>query len=49
MLARNIVLGCKDGDIRIGNDVGLGANSIIHAIGQSGVSVGNDVIIGAYT
>lgn len=49
MLARNIVLGCKNGDISIGNNVGIGAYSIIHAIGESGVSIGNDVVIGAYT
>lgn len=49
MLARNIVLGCKNGNIRLGDHVGIGANSIIHAIGHSGVTIGDNVVIGAYT
>lgn len=49
MLARGIILGCKDGDIEIGNDVGFGAYSMVHAIGGNSVRIGNDVVIGAYT
>jgi len=49
MLARGTILGCKNGDIRLGDNVGLGAYCIIHAIGESGVSVGNNVVIGTYT
>ncbi len=49
MLARQVVLGCKNGDIRVGDGVGIGAYSIVHAIGSSGVTVGNNAVIGAYT
>ncbi|MGA7671555.1 MAG: acyltransferase [Nitrolancea sp.] len=49
MLARGIILGCKDGNIEIGNDVGIGAYSTIHAIGRSSVHIGNNVVIAAYT
>jgi acetyltransferase-like isoleucine patch superfamily enzyme len=49
MLARNIILGCKNGNIRLGNNVGIGAFTTIHAIGESGVHVGDNVIMGAYT
>ncbi len=49
MMARGIILGCKDGNIEIGNDVGVGAYSTIHAIGRSNVRIGNNVVIAAYT
>ena len=49
MLARGIILGCKNGDIRIGDKVGVGAYSVFHAVGPSGISVGNNVVMGIYT
>jgi acetyltransferase-like isoleucine patch superfamily enzyme len=49
MLARDIILGCKNGNITVGDNVGIGAHSTIHAIGESGVTIGNNVVIGAYT
>ncbi|MHB1131398.1 MAG: acyltransferase [Chloroflexota bacterium] len=49
MLARGTILGCKDGDIRLGTNVGLGAYSVVHAIGRSGVTVGDNVAIGTGT
>ena len=48
MIARNTALVCKDGKIALGNRVGVGTNSLFHAIGDSGVTVGNDVAIGSY-
>ena len=49
ILARNTILGCKDGDIEIGNDVGIGAYTIIHAIGGNRVHIGDNVLIAAFT
>jgi acetyltransferase-like isoleucine patch superfamily enzyme len=49
MLARNIILGCKNGNIQLGNHIGIGAHSMIQAIGASAVQVGNHVIMGPYT
>jgi acetyltransferase-like isoleucine patch superfamily enzyme len=49
MLARHVILGCKNGDISLGDNVGVGAYSVIHAVGRSGVTVGDNVAIGAYT
>jgi acetyltransferase-like isoleucine patch superfamily enzyme len=49
ILARNIILGCKNGNIILGDNIGIGANSTIHAIGHSHVSIGSNVVIGPYT
>jgi len=49
ILARNTILGCKDGDIILGNDVGIGAYTIIHAIAGNQVCIGNNVLIAAFT
>jgi acetyltransferase-like isoleucine patch superfamily enzyme len=46
-ISRNVVLGCKAGDIRIGDRVTLGPNTIIHAIETSRVVIGNDSVIAA--
>jgi len=49
ILARNTILGCKDGDIDIGDGVGIGAYTIIHAIGGNRVHIGDNVLIAAFT
>ena len=48
MIARNSALVCKDGNLSIGDRVGIGTNCLFHAIGDSQVSIGNDVAIGSY-
>lgn len=49
MIARNAKLSCKNGNISIGNNVGLGANTIIHAVEQNHVRIGNNVIVGGFS
>jgi len=49
MLARGTILGCKNGDIRIGDNVGVGAYSVFHSVGRSGISVGSNAVMGIYT
>ena len=49
ILARDTILGCKDGDVQIGDNVGIGAHTIVHAVGGNLVSIGDNVIIAAYT
>jgi len=46
-ISRNVVLGCKNGDIRIGSSVTIGPNTIIHAIDKSTVSIGAFSVIAA--
>jgi acetyltransferase-like isoleucine patch superfamily enzyme len=48
MLGRNVVLNCKEGDLRLGDRVDVGAYSILQAVGSSGVSVGSNVMMGPY-
>jgi acetyltransferase-like isoleucine patch superfamily enzyme len=49
IVSRNSVISCKGGDVDIGDNCTLGINSLIHAIEGSNVSIGNDVVIGAYS
>jgi acetyltransferase-like isoleucine patch superfamily enzyme len=49
MISRNCIMSCKGGNIRIGNGVALGPNSLIHAIEGSDVSVGDHAAIAAFT
>ncbi len=49
IISRNSVLSCKDGSIRIGKNVSLGINSLIHSIKDSDVNIGENAIIGAFT
>jgi acetyltransferase-like isoleucine patch superfamily enzyme len=48
IMARNVILGCKNGEISIGSQVGIGAYSIIHSVDESSVSIGSNVFIGPY-
>ena len=46
MFGRHSILGCKNSDITIGDHVGLGAHSIIHAVDTSEVIIEDHVVIG---
>ncbi len=48
ILGRYSVLSCKNGAIRIGNNVSLGVSCVIHSVGASSVVIGNDCPIAAY-
>ncbi len=48
-ISRNVLLGCKNGRIEIGDGVSIGPNSTIHSVEESHVTVGNDVVMAAYT
>ena len=46
-VSRNVLLGCKNGLIRIGSGVTLGPNTIVHAIDASEVTIGDCAVIAA--
>jgi len=46
MLANNTMISCKQGTVHIGDDVGLGAQTIIQSTNNCPVSIGNDTIVG---
>ena len=48
IISRNVVLSCKNGLIKIGNNTVIGINCTIHSVGISKVLIGNDVLISAY-
>ncbi len=47
-VSRNVILGCKNGRIRIGECTSLGPHSTIHASDECTVTVGAHVLIAAY-
>lgn len=53
-LGNNVILGdratlrCKDGDIVIGNNVGIGLNSSLSAVGGNVLELADEVMIGPY-
>ncbi len=47
-ISRNVILGCKNGRITIGDEVSIGPHSTLHAVEESEVHIGNDVVIAAY-
>jgi acetyltransferase-like isoleucine patch superfamily enzyme len=49
ILSRNCILSCKGGSIRIGRNVAVGINSLVHAVAGSDVVVGDDSAIAAFT
>lgn len=49
IISRNCILSCKGGSIRVGKNVSLGINSLIHSIHGSNVRVGNNVVVAAFT
>jgi acetyltransferase-like isoleucine patch superfamily enzyme len=48
IVSRNVVLSCKNGDIRIGTECTIGISTLVHAMEGSDVSIGNNVLIGAF-
>ena len=46
MLANNVSINCKGGTVHIGDHSGISAQTIIHSIANSPLTVGRDVIIG---
>ena len=48
IISRNVVLSCKSGDITIGEHCTVGIGTLVHAMQDSDVVIGNDVLIGAF-
>ena len=48
ILSRSVVLACKDGDITIGDKCSLGIGTIIHSTQGCNVTLGDEVLVGAY-
>ena len=46
-VSRNVVLGCKNGGIRLGDDISIGPNTIIHSVDESRVEIGSHCVIAA--
>lgn len=46
MVGRNTVVGCKEGDIRIGDRTNVGINCVIHS--ESSVEIGSNVLISSF-
>jgi acetyltransferase-like isoleucine patch superfamily enzyme len=46
MLANNTMISCKQGTVRIGRNVGLGAQTIVQSTNDCPVSIGDDSIVG---
>ncbi|HBK22289.1 MAG TPA: acetyltransferase [Planktothrix sp. UBA10369] len=49
IFSQNAMVICKDGDIRIGNNVNIGANTGIYAVAGNKVDIADHVLIGHYT
>lgn len=49
IISRNVVLSCKNGDIAIGNGCTVGISTLVHALEGSDVSIGDQVLIGAFS
>jgi acetyltransferase-like isoleucine patch superfamily enzyme len=47
-VSRNVILGCKNGAIRLGNDISIGPHSTIHSVDRSTVDVGDYTVMAAY-
>lgn len=48
IISRNVVLSCKNGDITIGSNCTIGISTLVHAMEGSDVSIGDEVLIGAF-
>ena len=46
ILSNNVMLSCKNGTIDIGQRVGIGAQTIMHAVNGSKIEIGDDVLVG---
>lgn len=49
IVSRNVVLSCKNGDITIGAGCTVGISTLVHAMEGSDVSIGDEVLIGAFS
>jgi len=49
IISRNTVLACKDGNIAIGANGAMGINCLVHAVKDSDVHIGDDVVVGAFS
>jgi acetyltransferase-like isoleucine patch superfamily enzyme len=49
IIGQNTALVCKDGDIEIGSNVGIGMNSTINAVAGNTIRIGDDALIAPYT
>lgn len=49
IIGQNAMLVCKDGDIRVGDNVGIGANTAIYAVAGNSIDISDDVLIAPYT
>lgn len=47
IISRNVVLSCKNGNIKIGANCTIGIGTLVHAMGGSDVTIGDDVLVGA--
>ncbi len=47
-IARDTIIACKGGKVRIGNRVGIGAHTTIHCYTGNEVHIGDSVLIGPY-
>lgn len=48
IISRNVVLSCKNGDISIGENCTIGISTLVHAMEGSNVTIGDNVLIGAF-
>ena len=48
IISRNVILSCKNGDIKFGSGCTVGISTLVHALEGSNVTIGNDVLIGAF-
>jgi len=48
IVSRNVVLSCKNGDISVGANCTVGISTLVHALEGSDVSIGDEVLIGAF-
>ncbi|MEM1173882.1 MAG: acyltransferase [Pseudomonadota bacterium] len=49
IVGQRAMLLCKQGQIKIGTDVGVGADCGLYAVGGNCLTIGNDCLIGPYT
>lgn len=48
IVSRGVVFSCKNGNLQIGNDCTFGFNTLIQAVDESNVVIGNDVLVAAF-
>ena len=48
-ISRSAILSCKNGNIEIGKGCSVGINTLIHAVEDSDVVMGDEVLIGAFS